>query len=86
LRRVSRPAIHLPARLSRASRADGEPPLPLPVALGVAAGALGVGEAAGGVGVGAVLGVDAATVGVGWVDPDPCPWCRRRPAPWLVPR
>jgi hypothetical protein len=54
--------------LSRASRADGEPPLPLSVALGVAAGALGVGEAAGGVGVGAVLGVDEATVGVGWVD------------------
>jgi len=49
--------------------------LPLPVALGVAAGALGVGEAAGAVGVGAALGVDEVTVGAGWVGPGP--WCRR---------
>jgi hypothetical protein len=51
--------------------------LPLSVALGVAAGSLGVGEAAGAVGVGAVLGVDEVTVGVGWVGPGPFPWCRR---------
>lgn len=77
LRRVSRPGIHWQARLSRASPADGAPTLPLSVALGVAAGSLGVGEAAGAVGVGAVLGVDEVTVGVGWVGPGPFPWCRR---------
>ena len=53
--------------------------MPLTVALGVAAGALGVGEAAGAVGVGAVLGVDELTVGVGWVGPGLC--CAR----WLAP-